>query len=81
MIPRLPLSPNERANAIKILFKWVDSEKSGIVKTFSLQALADLSTRDDNLKKVVREKLEHAVKNGAPAMAARARKLLKTFGG
>lgn len=80
MIPRLALSPNERVKVIKTLFSWVDSEKSRIVRTFSLQALADLAKDDAAIKKAVKEKLEDAVKNGAPAMIARSRKLLLSLG-
>lgn len=81
MIPRLALSPRERDMAVKLLLGWVDSEKSRIVKTFSLQALADISKDDDTVKKAAMEKLKEAVNGGVPSMAARARKLLKEFDG
>ena len=80
MIPRLPLSSRERNMVVQTLSLWVDSEKSRIVRTFSLQALADLAKDDPAIKKVVKEKLEDAVKNGAPSMIARARKLLFSLG-
>jgi hypothetical protein len=52
-------------------------DQSSIVRTFALQALADLSRNDAGLRSRVREILEESVATGTAAMRARARKLLK----
>ncbi len=49
MLPRLDLDREERATAVKILLGYLDDE-SKIVKTFSLQALADFSERNASLR-------------------------------
>jgi hypothetical protein len=76
IIPRLNLSPTERDHAAAILFDYLE-DKSSIVKTFAMQALADLAQRDSGLRKRVAPILEFLTANGTPAMRARGRKLLK----
>ena len=76
MIPRLPLNEAERRRVAKVLQLYLE-DQSSIVRTFALQALADLSGGDDGLQVRVREILEESVVTGTPAMKARARKLLK----
>jgi hypothetical protein len=76
MIPRLPLTANEKQQATKILRRYLE-DRSSIVKTFALQALADLAQNDADLRQEVIELLEKAIRSGTPAMRARARKLLK----
>ncbi|MEE9288494.1 MAG: hypothetical protein V3U69_02775 [Bacteroidota bacterium] len=49
MLPRLELSKKERADAVEILVAYLD-DRSSIVKTFAMQALADLAERDINLQ-------------------------------
>ncbi len=49
MLPRLDLDREERATAVKILLGYLDDE-SKIVKTFSLQALADFAERNASLR-------------------------------
>jgi len=50
---------------------------SSIVKTCSMQALADLAGRDETIREEVVRIIEGAMKTGTPAMKARARKILK----
>lgn len=76
ILPRLQLTPKERAHAAAILFDYLE-DKSSIVKTFAMQALADLSQRDPLLRKRLVPILEFLTANGTPAMRARGRKLLK----
>ncbi len=79
MIPRLELSKEERAVVVEILLGYLD-DKSKIVKTFSMQALADLAEQDANLRSQVIGLLEELTRTGSPAMKSRGRKLLERLG-
>lgn len=76
MFPRLESSKEERAAMVQILLDHLN-DKSNIVKTFSVQALADFAEKDASLCPQVIELLEKFAKTGSPAMKSRARKLLK----
>ena len=76
MIPRLPLKKEEMHRAARTLQLYLE-DRSSIVRTFALQALADLSRSDAELRPLVKEILEQSVVRGTAAMKARARKLLK----
>src|ERR1700722_15285078 len=78
IIPRLRLTSTERAAAVEILFEYLH-DKSSIVKTFAMQALADLAARDPQLQSKVRPLFEELTEIGSPAMRARGRKLLKNL--
>jgi hypothetical protein len=75
ILPRLQLTPKERDHAAAILFDYLE-DKSSIVKTFAMQALADLAQNDSHLRKRILPVLEFLTANGTPAMRARGRKLL-----
>jgi hypothetical protein len=75
MIPRLELSPGERRSAVALLFKYLE-DGSQIVKTFSMQALFDMSAADAKLRARVMAILNDAVRNGSPALRSRSKKLL-----
>jgi len=76
MFPRLELSKEERAVVVQILLDYLD-DKSKIVKTSSMQALADLAERDASLRFKVIKLLEEFTTTGSPAMKSRGRKLLE----
>jgi hypothetical protein len=76
IMPRLQLTPKERDHAAAILFDFLE-DKSSIVKTFAMQALADLAQHDSRLRNRLRPILQFLTANGTPAMRARGRKLLK----
>jgi hypothetical protein len=76
MIPRLRLSANESAVAVDILLDYL-RDRSSIVKTFSMQGLATLASRNSSLRAKVLPLLEELTEVGTPAMRARGRKLLK----
>lgn len=80
MIPRLPLAQSERRRAAETLQLYLE-DRSSIVRTFALQALADMSRSDRELQTVVREILKESSVRGTAAMKARARKLLKELKG
>lgn len=75
LLPRLPLDDREHAQAVSILMGYL-GDKSKIVKTFSMQALADLAKEDPVLKREVRALINELVRTGSPAMRSRGRKLL-----
>src|SRR5260370_27140346 len=52
-------------------------DKSSMVKTFSMQALADLAAQDEQLLEQVAPLIERLTRTGTPAMKSRGRKLLK----
>jgi len=76
IVPRLALTAAERKRAAETLQLYLE-DRSSIVRTFALQALADISRTDTTLRGQVRELLEEALGAGSAAMKARARKLLK----
>jgi len=76
ILPRLHLTPRERALALDILFDYL-RDRSSIVKTCAMQALADLVTQDASLKSKILPLLEELTEVGTPAMRARGRKLVQ----
>jgi len=76
MLPRLKLTQEERATAVEILLDYL-GDKSKIVKTFAMQALADFAERDASLRPTVIRLLEELATTGSPAMKSRGRKLLE----
>jgi hypothetical protein len=76
MIPRLPLTQEERRRAAEP-FQLHLEDRSSIVRTFALQALTELSRSDDKLRPRIKELLEQSIVTGTAAMKARARRLLK----
>jgi hypothetical protein len=76
IIPRLELTPKERAVALDILFDYL-RDKSSIVKTFAMQAIWDLAATDAKLKSQITPLIEELTQVGTAAMRARGRKLLR----
>jgi hypothetical protein len=76
MLPRLELSKEEQAVIVEILLDYLN-DKSKIVKTFSMQALADFAERDAGLRPQVIKLLEELTRTGSPAMRSRGRTLLE----
>jgi hypothetical protein len=78
MLPRLELSAKERAEAVEMLVGYLE-DASKIVKTESMQALADLAAGDVRLQEKVIPLLEELTHTGSPAVRSRGRKLLARF--
>ena len=76
VFPRLTLSRPEHAAAATILTGHFNN-RSKIVKTSSMQALADLAEREPSLQSSVTHLLEELTETGGPAMKSRSRKLLE----
>ena len=80
LFSRLKCTPKERRAAVEILEEYL-KDKSKIVKTFSMQALADLAEHDETLRLFSIRQLEKLTRTGSPAMKARGRKLLAKLKG
>ena len=78
MVPRLPLTTKEGLRATAALRRYL-ADRSSIVKTCTLQAIADLAAQDQSLLPETRALLQDAVSSGTAAMRARGRKLLARF--
>jgi hypothetical protein len=78
MAPRLDLDARERRRIETVLMDFLQ-DKSRIVQVSALQALADLSIDDANLRRRVLGILEDLRHSASPAVRARARKLLAHF--
>jgi hypothetical protein len=79
IIPRLTLTSSERDSAVEILMGYL-GDGSSIVRTFSMQALADLAVHDARLRLQVTQLIERLTKTGTPAVRSRGRKLLRQLG-
>ena len=75
LLPRLKLTSRERAAVVAILKEYLSS-KSGVVKTFSMQALAEIAEQDISYRAELIPLLATLTRTGTPAMSSRGRKLL-----
>lgn len=78
-LPRLEWSSDELAQVLGLLLEYLD-ERSSILRTCAMQALADLARCNPTLRPTVVARLQHLTGRGTPAMRARGRKLLATLG-
>jgi len=76
IVPRLALTHPECVRAAEALQFWLDGSSSSIVKTMSMQGLADLARRQASLLPMVLDLLRIHSRSGTPAMRARGRMLL-----
>ena len=79
MFSYLSLTPKERNRVAKVLFSWLENEKSNIVKVMSLQALTDFAKQDNKIKSKVMPLLQKFVLSGNPSIKSRSKRLLKEF--
>jgi hypothetical protein len=75
ILSRLPLSGAERKRVVYLLDAYLAAE-SRIVRTFAMQALADLAIQDASLRAGVIRRIKKATASGSPAMKSRGRQLL-----
>jgi hypothetical protein len=76
MFSRLELNRLERRSVVKILINYLKDE-SRIVKTFSMQALADIAKVDTSFRSRIIAIIEELTDSGSPAMKSRGLKLLE----
>lgn len=79
MLPRFEWNETERQQVVHMLIDYLN-DRSSIVKTFAMQALADLAGQDPKLRPAVMVHLQELTVIGTPAMKARGRKLLAALG-
>lgn len=78
MLARLPLSGAEEEQAVGLLLGYTQ-DRSSIVKTMAMQALADIALRSRHRLPDVRRHIEELCATGTPAMKARGRKLMRAL--
>ncbi len=78
MMPRLKLTKTERKRVFDLLLTYLE-DKSRIVKTSTMQALADIAIQDNAYLNQVQRLLSGLIKEGSPAMKVRGEKLLLTI--
>ena len=78
MLARLPLTESEETAAVSLLLSYT-SDRSSIVKTMSMQALADIALRSHRLLPEITQHIEELSNIGTPAMKARGRRLLQSL--
>ena len=79
MLGSLNLTKKEVDKSFNQLYKWLNKSDSIIVKVMCMQTMADIALKNKPLIKVVRDEVEKQMINGAPAIKARGRHLLKEF--
>ena len=78
MLARLPLTEAEEVTVVNVLLGYTN-DRSSIVKTLSMQALADIALRSHRLLPEIKQHIEELSIIGTPAMKARSKKLLKSL--
>jgi HEAT repeat protein len=79
MLPRAPLGAADRARAAALLETYLD-DRSSIVRTWAMNALAELAAGDPELRRRVVPLIRSLTATGTPAMRARGRRLLARLG-
>lgn len=77
MLGYMKLTTKELARASEYLFLWLNKEESIIVKVMCMQTLADYALKNRNMLKSVSDEIRKQMINGAPAIKARGKNLLK----
>lgn len=75
LLSRVELNARERRRVVKVLNDYLN-DASSIVKTYAMQALADIAETDSALRAPIIKRLENLTRIGTPAMRSRGRKLL-----
>lgn len=78
LFSRIEWTRSERTVILTILQEYL-KDKSSIVRTFSMQAMADQAEKDRKLRAGILKQLRMLTESGTPAMKSRGKKLLKRF--
>ncbi len=78
LLARLSLSSIEESSAVGVLLDYTN-DRSSIVKTMAMQALADIALRRPRRLTEVTQHTSELSTTGTPAMRARGRKLLRSL--
>ena len=79
MVPRLDMTAEERDMVVEMLIQFL-GDKSRIVQTFSMQALADLAEENPMLGSRVIPLIDKLIETGSPAVRTRGLKLKAKLG-
>lgn len=79
ILPHLDLNREQLSRAVAIWQSDFYTSSSSIVRTFSLQAVYDITSMKSEYIPVLDELLNHALSSGSPAMKSRAALLLKAL--
>src|SRR5690606_22993415 len=79
ILPHLQLTDKESLRALNIWKKDFHTSNSSILKTFSMQAVADLSRNHLRFVAEAKQMIAEALDNGTPAMQSRAKNLQSLF--
>jgi len=77
MVSYLKLTMIESKKVFSELSKWATDDKSKIVRVNSMQALADISMKNRDLKTKTIALVKKQMETGTPSLMSRGRKLLK----
>jgi hypothetical protein len=80
LLSRVGLTKAERRQVVGIMRQYLN-DHSKIVKTFAMQALADIAAEDPELRGAIVKQLSELTRNGSPAMKSRGIKLLARLKG
>ncbi len=75
MAPMIQWNAAERKKVMVFLHEYLN-DKSSIVRTFAMQALAELALKDSRLRPSIAKTIEQLTATGTPAMKSRGKKLL-----
>ncbi len=78
MVARIEWNSRERSALVTILEEYL-RDRSSVVRTSAMQALAGLALEDRKLKVGIIRRLKELTATGTPAMKARAKKLLEVL--
>ena len=73
----IELDDKDQEKVVALLLRFLETTTSNIVRVFSLQALTNITTRNDTFKCNVIRVVKHEMENGAPSVISRGKKLLK----
>ena len=75
MFSCVDLTPTERNEVVSVLKSYLE-DQSKIVKTFAMQALADLAFQEESIRPEIRELIQNLMSAGSPAMRTRGKRLI-----
>jgi hypothetical protein len=76
MFSYIKINQIERDQIIKILLSYIEKDESKIVKTFSMQTLANFAEKDEQIKPQIIKLIEEMMKKEGPAIISRGKKLI-----
>ena len=79
IVSYLELTDTEAEKVFYELSKWMVNDKSRIVRVNSMQSLADISKKNNNIKDRTIALIKEQIKTGIPSVISRGEKILNQF--